>query len=179
MHYFWALKIRLGELSSFRAAPPPTPRASPRSCCTRAKIFVMESKRAKILKILNHKIFPSWRFSHPNTCNLISENIYRLVFSIWTPTEYLPCISLWNTEEEVSPHTRPSIYKYFFEKDIFVVAVCVPSGQKRARWRLSNDCWVMYQIHSSWRREERAHTVWMLGGLGEVGVVEVKPEWGL
>lgn len=35
MHYFWALKIRLGELSSFLA----TPQASPRSCCTRAKIF--------------------------------------------------------------------------------------------------------------------------------------------
>lgn len=67
-----------------------------------------------------------------------------------------------------------SIYKYFFENNIFCHRCVCPLGLERAHWRLSNDCWVMYQIYSSWRREGRVHTVWMLRGVGKR-----KPEWSL
>lgn len=43
---------------------------------------------------------------------------------------------------------------------------CVPLGKKRAHWRLSNDCWVMYQIHSSWRRGGEYIQSGVLGGGG-------------
>lgn len=90
MHYFWALKIRLGELSSFLA----NPQAPPCSCCTRAKIFFFFLKtewvtqswspKEQNLKMFylrslykfNGKMYFSWWLLQLNTWTLIMGNEY-------------------------------------------------------------------------------------------------------
>lgn len=46
-----------------------------------------------------------------------------------------------------------------------VVAACVPAGEKRVCWRPSNDCRVIYQMHSSWRQMGIQSGCWGVGKL--------------
>lgn len=139
MHYFWALKIRLGELSHFFA----TPQASPRSCCTRAKIFFLKKKtewvtqsspKEQNLKIFylsllhksNSKISFSWWLLELNLVDCGSKG-KQTVYCISTSAEYLP----YSLHVAFLFEIWASIYKYFFENNIFCHHRVCPLGLEK------------------------------------------------